>query len=729
MRHASRLLALATLAPSLLAAQTPGPALALAREGIADYCGSSPAAGAAKLERAIGLLPSLPSLAHHAAVAHALAGHAPQAVRALDRLAAFGLGYRIDAVEAFDTLKHRPDFQAVARRFARLREPVGPGLVAFTVAQRDLQPESIAFDPADSAWYMGSIYRRKILRISADGAVQDFVAEAAHGLMGVLGMKLHPTRRELWANACNLGADMRMARMDSATVGRAGIFRFEIPSGRLLDAFMAGSDTNGVCFNDLVIAPGGDVFATAGPDGVYRLDPATRTFTSLAQAPDLFPNGIALSADGGRLYVANAYGVELMDMVTGARRAVAAPPGGTLAGIDGLYVHGNTLVGIQNGIAGAGERVVQAVLNDAGDRAARIAVLEANSPYYADPTTGAIVGDTLFYVATTQLRVFTEDGTMWPGERLRDQTVLKLPLPAPQSAALVVAHSGADEVAVLDAASLSEQARAATGANPHEVAIAPDGRHAYVADARATTVTVIDLVNGAPAATFELGAGMGPHDLAVSADGSLLWVACAPARTVLELDTTTGEILRRYDVGADGAWMLAVSPDERTLVTANLEGAGATLLDRSTGERRIVSLDSSMIGVAVRPDGREIWLTSMTTNTVIVLDAASGDEVARFPSGGELPVRVKFTPDGQALVVNAGTREITVFDAERRTPVARIPTPHEPKVLAVSPDGRHAAVSHPDADRLSIVDISARRVIRTIETGATPDGVAWGHGQ
>jgi DNA-binding beta-propeller fold protein YncE len=197
---------------------------------------------------------------------------------------------------------------------------------------------------------------------------------------------------------------------------------------------------------------------------------------------------------------------------------------------------------------------------------------------------------------------------------------------------------------------------------------------------------------------------------------------------VLELNAATGEILRRYDVGADGAWMLAVSPDERTLVTANLEGAGATLLDRSTGERRVVSLDSSMIGVAVRPDGREIWLTSMATNSVIVLDAASGAEVARFPSGGERPVRVKFTPHGEALVVNAGSREVTVFDTDRRVPVARIPTPHEPKVLAVSPDGRHAAVSHPAADRLTILDISARRVIDTVPTGPTPDGVAWGVG-
>jgi DNA-binding beta-propeller fold protein YncE len=726
VRHGLLLSTFVVLLAAPSSAQALGEALSLARDGITDYRSGSAGAGANKLERASRLLPSLPSLVFHTAQAHAIAGDAARAVRSLDRLATFGLGYHIDTVSAFATLSGRPDFAAVSRRFAALREPVGPGAVAFTVDQRDLQPESIAFDPADGSWYMGSIYRQKIVRIRSNGVVEDFVSEREHGLMSILGMKLHPARRELWANACNLGDNLPTALMDSATVGRASIFRLEIPSGRMLDAFMAGSDTSGVCFNDLAIAPNGDVFATAGPGGVYRLNAATGTLSQLAAAPDLLPNGIALSPDGRRLYVANAYGAELMDMTTGTRRAIAVPAGGTLAGIDGLYVHRNTLVGIQNGIAGAGERVVQAFLNDAGDRAVRIAVHEANSPQYADPTTGTIVGDTLFYVATTQLRIFDEQGRMWPAERLRDQTVLALPLmPGPRSG-IVVAHSEASEVAVLDPVSFEERGRVPTGANPHEIAVSPDGRRAYVADADATTVTVVDIPNGELVATFQLGDGMGPHDLAVSSDGTVLWVTCAEARVVLELDATSGQILRRYDVEADGAWMLAAAHDQRTLVTANLEGGGATLFDRSTGERRVLPLDSSMIGVAVTPDSREIWLTSVATNAVIVIDAVSGDEVTRFPSGGNGPVRVRFTTLGEALVVNAGSREITVFDTERRTLLGRVPTSMEPKVIAVSPDGRHAAVSHPDDDQLSIIDIAARRVIRTVPAGPTPDGVAWG---
>ncbi len=74
--------------------------------------------------------------------------------------------------------------QAVSRWVARDRPSVGPGRVAVIVTQRDLQPDSFAFDPTDGTRDMGSICRRK---------VEGFVAKGS--TLAVLGMKLNPTRR------------------------------------------------------------------------------------------------------------------------------------------------------------------------------------------------------------------------------------------------------------------------------------------------------------------------------------------------------------------------------------------------------------------------------------------------------------------------------------------------------------------------------------------------------
>jgi hypothetical protein len=48
-----------------------------------------------------------------------------------------------------------------------------------------------------------------------------------------------------------------------------------------------------------------------------------------------------------------------------------------------------------------------------------------------------------------------------------------------------------------------------------------------------------------------------------------------------------------------------------------------------------------------------------------------------------------------------------------------------PKVLALSPDGRVAVVSHPEAKLISVVDLERRAVGRTIGLPGVPDGVAY----
>jgi hypothetical protein len=58
-------------------------------------------------------------------------------------------------------------------------------------------------------------------------------------------------------------------------------------------------------------------------------------------------------------------------------------------------------------------------------------VLEAGHPDYLSPTTGVVVGDTLFYVATAQLRAIRPGGRLAPLDSMRDNIILRLPIPPP----------------------------------------------------------------------------------------------------------------------------------------------------------------------------------------------------------------------------------------------------------------------------------------------------------
>jgi hypothetical protein len=306
--------------------------------------------------------------------------------------------------------------------------PVARGRIAFSLADRELIPESVAYDPADRAFYVGSMYKRKIIRISADGQVSDFIRTGADGIWSVLGMKVDPARRELWANACNLeDRSPPMLPDDPATRGQGGVFRYDLKTGTLIRKYVVGWAMAPRCFNDLVFAPDGSVYFSSGPDGIYRIAPgATR-----AELFSSFINGIAISDDGRLLFLGDYRGVRIMDVATRDARPIAVPAGETLGGVDGLYVRGRTLVAVQNGLRARPARVIQAELTSSLDTVTCLAVLDRNRPEFDIPTTGVLVDNELFYVASSQLRRFNEDKTIFPADKLTESVIIRTPLQLP----------------------------------------------------------------------------------------------------------------------------------------------------------------------------------------------------------------------------------------------------------------------------------------------------------
>ena len=299
--------------------------------------------------------------------------------------------------------------------------------------------------------------------------------------------------------------------------------------------------------------------------------------------------------------------------------------------------------------------------------------------------------------------------------------------PAAPQELVLVASNAESSVALIDAKTLREVARLPTGEGPHEVAVAPDGRTAYVANCASagTTVSVIDLVGRTVRTRFDL-APHRPHDLTVSRDGSLLFVACAPSRALLEVDAATGAIRKVWETGQEGGWMVTAAPDARKIYAANLEGGSVSVVDRKAGTVRTLTFTAGMMGMDVAPNGRELWVANLNTNTITVVDVASDRVLATFPSGGTAPVRLRFTADGKRVVVpHDESKSLVVFDVAKRSIVGRIDLPVPPKVLALSGDGRTAYLSSPPANTALVVDLAGMKVSAQVPVGKTPDGVAW----
>jgi Tetratricopeptide repeat len=415
---------------AMLAAVATGPdPVALATQAAQAYAAGDFTAAAARYREALGAAPSAPGVLVGLGRSLARLGQTHEALDWLSRAADTGAGADAAAVAAaFGASSDSGEVRALVSRFRGNLTPVVRSTLEFRLAEKDLLPESVAYDPADGAWYVGSMRKRKVVVVRG-GVARDFVTAKAHGLGAVLGMKVDAARRELWVNSCHADFSPAVIDPEPQRLGEAALLRFDLGTGKLVSTYRTGSKAQPVCFNDLALTPAGDVYMSTGADGVYRVSRKSGRLERFVETPGLLVNGIAAAADGRRLYLADHMrGVIMLDVASRELRPLPVPPATALGGVDGLYVHGASLVGIQNGLAAGPERVVQAFLDADGSRATCVEMLERNHPDYDVPTTGVIVGDALVYVAGSQLNRLDDKGQPLPQDRLRESAVLRLDL-------------------------------------------------------------------------------------------------------------------------------------------------------------------------------------------------------------------------------------------------------------------------------------------------------------
>ena len=372
------------------------------------------------------LRPAHGGVVYGLACAYALTGDTIAALATLQHFAALGHTADIGADADFASLRSLPAFDSLRQAMRRNAAPLVHSTPAFTLAERDLLTEGIAYDPKTRSFFVGSVHRGKILRMDSRGRPTEFVPSGLKGFWAPLGMRVDPVRRELWVAAA---AVPQTVGYDSADAGRSGLFRFDLASGALTGRFPLPADGQPHTLGDVTIARSGDVYSTdsRGP-GVYRVRAGSDSIEEFVTSPLLLSaQGLALDAEERTLYVADySRGILRIDLATRAVRLLDTADDVLALGIDGLYLVEGSLVGIQNGVAPP--RVVRLRLDASGNRVERAVVLERARPDYAEPTLGVVVGHDLFYVAASQWERFRDDGTVDAPDTLRPPLVLRLRL-------------------------------------------------------------------------------------------------------------------------------------------------------------------------------------------------------------------------------------------------------------------------------------------------------------
>jgi len=376
---------------------------------------------AESMAAALTYAPSHPALMRHLARALAQRDEGDGAIALLLRVAASGADLGIAEDEDFALLRGRADFLAAIDLVATNKQPSGTVVEAFRLKAADLLPEGIAYDPEDDVFYIGSIRHAKIVRLSRTGLWNDFIA--AEDMGAVLGLRVDAGRRKLWAVTARFNG---LKGLDESRVGETSVICINLDS-QLVERRWDLPNTDAVhAFNDIVIATDGRAWMTDTDTGaIYTIAPGGELEVFMGPQTARGGNGIVLSVDESLLYVAQ-YGIDIV-VIDLERKTVApihCPDDVVVCGIDGLYLHNGSLVAVQNYLGM--QQVTQFVLSGDGRGIVTASVAARQHPRFADPTTGAFIGNDFYVIANSQIPRVGADGIAPPADTFDDTFILRV---------------------------------------------------------------------------------------------------------------------------------------------------------------------------------------------------------------------------------------------------------------------------------------------------------------
>lgn len=217
----------------------------------------------------------------------------------------------------------------------------------------------------------------------------------------------------------------------------------------------------------------------------------------------------------------------------------------------------------------------------------------------------------------------------------------------------------------IDTASLSRAKTIPVNGRQHNVYVTPDGKYSVSGSTRTGVISVVDVQTEQPAWEVKLDAGIRPMTFEANPDGST-------RRIYAQLSNFNGFAVVDF-AGRKEVERIKL-PDDPT---------GFGVLENRLG--------SPSHGIGVAPDGKTLWVTSLSANAVFVysLPELKFQGHVALPelnlkgfsrSLGALPNWVTFTPDSKLIYVsNSGIKSVSAINTSAMKIVANIPVGEVPK--------------------------------------------------
>lgn len=266
----------------------------------------------------------------------------------------------------------------------------------YVIEELDLVPEGITYSEKTNAFYLTSIGKSKIIEIDrTTGEQTNFISEKEFGYMPGAGIYLDSEKARLYA----LGGYYRSSDTLSA------LFIFNLNSKQLVNKYSAKEE--GAHFlNDLIADKNGNIFITdTKGSSIYCFNESNDSLTLFYQSAEIrYPNGIAISDDNKKLYIAShIYGVRVLDI---EKKMILNDPDttGISKGIDGLELYKGNLYALQNGVKANGDNFRKLILDPSGNKITGVEIIDTDNPGLSQPLTFCILDNKAVVIANSNLQ-------------------------------------------------------------------------------------------------------------------------------------------------------------------------------------------------------------------------------------------------------------------------------------------------------------------------------------
>ena len=284
-----------------------------------------------------------------------------------------------------------------------VRKPVLLALITFTIFgcgnsgsetislhfEKDLIPEGIAIDAKSGRVFLSSLRKNKIVTSDITGnSPANFIETGQDGYLSGFGMIIKGDTLYALSNS--------LKKIDNSSV----FLLLNKRTGQLIDKYEVSIPPYGY-LNDLAISSNNEIFITDSESSrVYRIKrPGTNLEVYLDTTAVLHSNGIAISDDNTKLYLASEKGIRIVDIPT---KTILNLPNPESSGIDGMKFYQNSLIGI------VAQGVFRFYLNEKGTEIESRKELIHFDNTFKSPTTFAILSDSICFIRNTQLDNFND---------------------------------------------------------------------------------------------------------------------------------------------------------------------------------------------------------------------------------------------------------------------------------------------------------------------------------